>query len=1203
MNALKEHLNDRLSIYVLLMVLSGLMFYYNLVYVPTNEQKINEHALRIMENKARILKEKYTAYQTAINSAPSSYLLYWYFYINPDAKKLYVLKNNYKFYFSDSVTLLPPIKGADTTSFSSRDYSTNRIDPSLIPRIHGPQTQGSDKDIWKVKGGDFYFVYYPDVIFLKGKTIKKKTIQDTTYQYFWLKIKDFTSNIKANDFYEDIFVIRDANDKSRYDQKKLEVGGLDSQVLDDSKLNLVRMSLPDNASKLGSGIYDEKILGHDYKVYYKLVKLKQGLNVYVVGLVSTASLQKYARQIPTWFLVFCSLGVLILILLFPVLKIFFLNEHERLSAMDARLSVFSVVMCASLLVIILSGSYLFWVPELRNNEETMKVLSDSIRSKFTEEVKGLKKAVSDDSLFTSKNEKENALKFKNNNKRVNFNEALVLTKSGYILNILFSDTSKRNNLKKLPIRLADRNYYKFISSVEENGTSLDFHIEAINSLTSGKGEVAIVVPLTTKTYDTKIKPGPHELGGVMRVITSTLHSIINPQIPTPYKFSVVDRVGDVKFNSASKEISYENFINECNQDKVLSAYFENEIEGLVDFNYLHTDCSGYVQPLLKGWSLIVYYELGNSRSFGAQVFSMCLITLVLVAIYILILQIILATDNKRPIFLKPRAFFYDWLNPNNNKPSLWISLAFVNAFLFVLELLWLFINESIVLSSIFIFLIITAAYYLAYVKLSCFRKNYSPIESDKWLMGLMVIWGLTFIGISLFYNCGWCAIILIPLVAIYLIALKLNTWQLLVRFKNYITKKVQRKYQAYHFFLLSCLFVLAIGPSVIFIADHYSYQNFIRNYSYLLEDVKQIQEKLTADKKSYRGVDYTEEPAPEEKYNPVSREYLDSYFYAAIPRYSMRDASITGNRFNNIPNYTQDSIFTNEEAVFVKAYTPHSSDSSKNAITPKWSDYKNDIVRKRTLQAPLFIKDFGTYTIGLFTVAALLAFILIMKEISGKIFFMPVSNFQYPDQYPRRDASKNEIEREFENDDLDKHPLSGFAKKEEIINEYKNISALTDGYQKRLDTEVLLLKLQQAAESRYKNKWDPLPDPEKFLLYDLADDGVTNQTETSLFNKLSQEGLLRLNPKLELVNTSFANYVKSIMTKEQIAEWRKNEDKNGRWNNLRIALIIIIIAAFGFLSVAEEDFLGRVSALLASVAVAVPNLISAIGQISKLFKS
>src|SRR6478736_3927729 len=247
MNALKEHLNDRISIYVLLIIISGLMLYYNLVYVPTNEQKINEHALRIMENKAKILKEKYVAYQTAINSAPLTYLLHWHFALNPDAEKIFVVKNNNTFFFSDTANLLSTIKG-DTIKFLKTDQYGIRIDQSLIPQVNGPQKQGRDKDIWKVKGGDYYFVYYPDITFRHVKTRQKKIVQDTAFnQYFWLKIKGFTTNIKANDFYEDLFLVRDLSDKSIYDQKKLEVSAFDSQVLDDSKLNLVRMSLPDNA--------------------------------------------------------------------------------------------------------------------------------------------------------------------------------------------------------------------------------------------------------------------------------------------------------------------------------------------------------------------------------------------------------------------------------------------------------------------------------------------------------------------------------------------------------------------------------------------------------------------------------------------------------------------------------------------------------------------------------------------------------------------------------------------------------------------------------------------------------------------------------------------------------------------------------------------------------------------------------------------
>ncbi|HTJ49650.1 MAG TPA: hypothetical protein VL443_09370, partial [Cyclobacteriaceae bacterium] len=360
MNALKQHLDDRLSIYVLVIILSGLMFYYNLVYVPTNERRLNEHALRIIENKARILKDKYTAYQTAMSSAQLSYFVYWYFTLNPDSKNVYLLKKNSAYYYSDSSQLLSGLKYETFTR--DEDFAHVRFDRNLIPQVNGPQQQGLDKDIWKVRRGDFYFVYSPEPDFIQIRTRQNKAgkkihAQDTVFQYFWLKVKSFTANIKSNDFYEDIFLLRDTNDKLNYDQKKLEVSAFDSQVLDESKLGLVRLSLPDNAGKIGVGVYDEKIFGQDYKVYYKLVKLKKGLNVYVLGIVTTSNLQKYARQIPTWFLVFCSLGILILILLFPVLKLFFLNEHERLSALDARLSVFSVVMCASLILMVLAGNY------------------------------------------------------------------------------------------------------------------------------------------------------------------------------------------------------------------------------------------------------------------------------------------------------------------------------------------------------------------------------------------------------------------------------------------------------------------------------------------------------------------------------------------------------------------------------------------------------------------------------------------------------------------------------------------------------------------------------------------------------------------------------------------------------------------------------------------------------------------------------
>jgi hypothetical protein len=839
---------------------------------------------------------------------------------------------------------------------------------------------------------------------------------------------------------------------------------------------------------------------------------------------------------------------------------------------------------------VLAGNYIFWVSEQQKNDVSLLSLSNSIQTRFQKEVKQLRAAVSEDSLFSSANEKENTARFKKKHLEVDFNEVLSINKDGNINTIFFSDTSKRNNVKTLPVRLSDREYYKIMRAAERNGNELDYQIEAINSLTTGKGEAAISIPLKTTTYNkTMIAPGNEENGSFIRVITSTLHSIINTRIPNPYKFAIVDREGEVKFNSESKEIIFENFTNECSNDRMLAAYFENEIEGYVDFNYLRADCRGYIQPLGKGWSLVVYFEMGNSRGFAAQVFSLCLITLMIIALYVLFVQLLLSTDNKKPVLLKTRAFFYDWLNPNNNTAQMWLSLAAVNASLFVLEMAWLYFSVSTVLTIIFLFIIITTSYYIVYTKLSGFRKNYNCIKSYHFLRWLLVAWVVIFIMLHVcFYGLAHI-LILIPIGIILILAFFLNHSNPVVNLRKFLASSALKKYNPYRAFLFSWLLILAIGPSILFVTDHFAFQNFVRSYAYLLEDVKKLQIKSVSEQEGKTGSDYTSSDL-KEKYLPLSKDNPDFTFYSLIPRYSMHDASITGVQFNYIPNYTQASIFVSPH--FVKIEVPRS-----NLIDNK----ENPIKRTRSLHTPIPLFEERTIMLGITTLLALLAFIWTMREIPGKIFFMPVSDFPYPDHYPPRDFSKNEIEREFENDDLDKHPLKGLAEKRDIITTYNEISKCDDDYKKRMDTEVLLLRLQQTAESKYKDKWDPLPDAEKFLLYDLADDGVTNQTETSLFNKLSEKGLLRLYPKLEVVNTSFANYVKTIMPKEKITEWQKNENKNGRWNNLRIALIIIIIAAFGFLSVAEEDFLGRVSALLASVAVAVPNLVSAVGKLSKVF--
>ena len=65
--------------------------------------------------------------------------------------------------------------------------------------------------------------------------------------------------------------------------------------------------------------------------------------------------------------------------------------------------------------------------------------------------------------------------------------------------------------------------------------------------------------------------------------------------------------------------------------------------------------------------------------------------------------------------------------------------------------------------------------------------------------------------------------------------------------------------------------------------------------------------------------------------------------------------------------------------------------------------------------------------------------------------------------------------------------------------------------------------------------------------------------------------------------------------------WNAQESKDGRWKHTRVLLIIIIIAALAFLSIAEENFFGRATAIIGSITLVLPNLMTLFGSITKLF--
>lgn len=1186
---LVEHLGNKLPIYILLSILGLLTMYYATVYVPGNEDELNGYAVRVLQNKAASIKEKYLAYSNAINSAPLSYFSTWYFRFH-DGDQLHILERNGTFYATTCPDIFNgTLRGTIRTLTRETTAAMARCDQNLRPSTFGPRTHGIGHELWRVTSGDFYFVYspnadfylYPDSIASRGNLNTAKP--DTANQYFWLRVRDFTANLKSNDFFDDVFIVRDARINNDDVVKRREVMGYNNEVLDESRLGIVRFQLPDSATQTSPEISTRTIAGKKYRVYYQPLVLGRGLGIYVIGLVAADTFSREARQVEPWFFVLCALGSLILILSLPLLKLFFLNSYERLSASDAKFAVFSVIASVSLVVTIIAGGFVFWGTERQSIDERLSDLSKRISGKLNQEVDTLREVLSDMNLFVGNLDR---LQNQMRNSGLSFNEIFSLTEDGYMTEAILRNQGIRKNVDSLfPVRLAERRYYREAQTLLHAGRHPNYFLESINSLHSGKSEAALSIPY------------PKGGRGVIRVVTSPLPSLINPVIPSPYKFVVLDHQGIILFHSGGGEHRFENFILECDNDEGLKAHLTNNVRGHVDFNYLRNDCRGYVSPLLNDWHLVVYYELAHSRNFAAQIFSLCLITLVIVTLYSIVLHLILKHHIKKPHLLSIRPFMFDWLNPNQHDASVWKGLMWINLGLFIAELGWIIVNKSVTLSLSFVFLMMTLTYFTNYKRLT----RVIPIRENRPLRVmfiLILVWSIVIVIESAAYGHIALAIAVTLFVGAALAASALSKPS--PADKTSATAK-NGQYYAYTLYLYSWLMVIAIGPTLIFFADHFRFNNVIRTYSYTLEDVRSIRASRSNQPMDARFVDYTDNSlSPNSAFQRWTPDTLDVLFYARAPRYIAHDPAIGGLQFNYVPAYRDYSIAVSSRHVQVT-----SKASSKN---------DQPIHRMASLSYTTNAMSLDEFYFMIAGLVALGMFWWAMRFIPRRIFYMPRYACWRPAAYATaQEKESTEISRsealnrgtlisdfsfEFQDDDQPQHPLHDFKEKEKLLADYRRaLDKAECEEQKELITEEFIIALQGEADDLYAQALKGATEDERFLLYDLAEDGVANQADHVLIEAMAKKGLVRRMPKLEIVNSSFANYVKETMNREELAKRDAEEGTHGRWRNLRTMLIIVIIAVIAFLSFAEQDFISRASAVLISLGTLIPGLINIFGKI------
>ena len=150
-----------------------------------------------------------------------------------------------------------------------------------------------------------------------------------------------------------------------------------------------------------------------------------------------------------------------------------------------------------------------------------------------------------------------------------------------------------------------------------------------------------------------------------------------------------------------------------------------------------------------------------------------------------------------------------------------------------------------------------------------------------------------------------------------------------------------------------------------------------------------------------------------------------------------------------------------------------------------------------------------------------------------------------------------------------------------------------------LTKDEIILKIQSLAQNYYHAIWDACSKEERYILYDLAENGLANSQNTAIVNRLLSKGLLtNQSGSLNLLNESFQNYVLTNLQPEEALEMEREQRSAGTWGKIRNPILLIALALGMFVLVTQEETFNQIVALLSTLAASVPIIIRILSQLA-----
>ncbi|MEX0966364.1 MAG: cache domain-containing protein [Bacteroidia bacterium] len=156
----------------------------------------------------------------------------------------------------------------------------------------------------------------------------------------------------------------------------------------------------------------------------------------------------------------------------------------------------------------------------------------------------------------------------------------------------------------------------------------------------------------------------------------------------------------------------------------------------------------------------------------------------------------------------------------------------------------------------------------------------------------------------------------------------------------------------------------------------------------------------------------------------------------------------------------------------------------------------------------------------------------------------------------------------------------------ELLNEVRIQEA--SGTQFRNDE--IILKIQSLAKVYYYSIWNSLNKEEKYVLYDVAEDGVVNPKNTEPITRLLKRGLIIHDGSIRVMNKSFRNFILTVVNRAEAMRMEQELKENGTWSKVRVPLLLVILGIALFLFLTQREAYNQVFTFITAFAAGIPLL-------------